>query len=82
MHQVWKNQSTKGQDMNDWDKLVSDFATECAEHGATTAKKVKKYIKDYINARYKGKAPAWKLQMVTDDLTESVCLKMGIPHDA
>lgn len=82
MHEMRENQNTKGQDMNDWDKLVSDFATECAEHGATTAKKVKKYIKDYINAQYKGKAPAWKLQMVTDDLTESVCLKMGIPHDA
>lgn len=68
--------------MNDWDKLVSDFATECAERGATTAKKVKKCIGGYINAKYKGKAPAWKLQMVTDDLTESVCLKMGIPHDA
>lgn len=68
--------------MNDWDKLVSDFATECAEHGANTAKKVKKCIGGYINAKYKGKAPAWKLQMVTDDLTESVCLKMGIPHDA
>ena len=40
--------------MNDWDKLISDFATECASRGANTAKKVKKYIKDYINARYKG----------------------------
>ena len=68
--------------MNEWDKLIADFAQECVSQGANTAKKVKKYIRDYINAQYKGKAPAWRLKMVTDDLTESVCLKMGIPHDA
>ena len=60
--------------MNDYEKLISDLATECAENGANTAKKVKKYSGNHINAQYKG--------MVTDDLTESVCLEMGIPHDA
>ena len=68
--------------MNDYEKLNADFALECAEHGADTARKIKKYIKDYINARYKGKVPGWKLKLITDDFTESVCLTMGIPHDA
>ena len=81
MHEMRENQNAKGQDMNDWDKLVQDLADDCREKGLTTAKKVKTNVFNLIWVDYKGKAPKWRVQAVCDDLTESVCLNMGIPHD-
>lgn len=41
-----------------------------------------KNIFDLIWPKYRGRAPKWKVKVVTEDLAESVCLEMGIPHDA
>lgn len=62
-------------------QLIKDLAQDCIDKGLKTAKKVKKNVFDLIWADYKGKAPKWRVEAVCDDLTESVCLKMGIPHD-
>ena len=67
--------------MDKMDKLIADLAEDCREKGLTTAKKIKKNIFALIWPDYKGRAPKWRVDAVCDDLTESVCLKMGIPHD-
>lgn len=67
--------------MDKMDKLITDLAEDCRAKGITDAKKVKKNIFAIVWKDYKGRAPKWRVDAVCDDLTESVCLKMGIPHD-
>lgn len=62
-------------------QFIKDLAADCVEKGIKTAKKVYKNIFDIVWADYKGKAPKKRIEAVCDDLTESVCLEMGIPHD-
>ena len=68
--------------MDGMEKLIADLAQDCLEKGLTTAKEVRRNVFGIVWADYKGKAPRWKVEAVCDDLTESVCLKTGIPHDA
>ena len=67
--------------MDGLDKLIIDLAEDCREKGLTTAKKIKKNVFDIIWADYKGKAPKWRVEMVCEDLSESVCLRLGIAWD-
>ncbi|MBP5722159.1 MAG: hypothetical protein J6X18_01045 [Bacteroidales bacterium] len=62
-------------------KIILDLAQDCKDKGLNTAKQVKKNVFDNLWANYKGKAPKWRVEAICDDLTESVCLEMGIPHD-
>ena len=65
------------------EELINNFATFCKEKGAKTYKEVRKTIFDELLAQYKKKgAQKARVESVTDDLTESVALKMGIPQDA
>ena len=65
------------------EELINNFATFCKEKGAKTYKEVRKIIFDELWEQYKNKgAKKARVESVTDDLTESVALKMGISQDA
>ncbi len=48
--------------------------------GDMTCKQVKSKIRKYLNERYMGKVPSWKLKTYPDDFTENICLELGIPQ--
>lgn len=43
-------------------------------------KQVKSKICEYLNERYKGRVPSWKLKTYSNDFTENICLELGIPQ--
>lgn len=63
------------------EELISRYADRCKENNITTAKKILKYIFDDIWSQYKGKAPKWRVQFASEDIAESVCLRLGIVCD-
>ena len=58
------------------EEVIKQCCTECA--GMKTRKEVFKYIFKELWRDYKGKAPKWRVEHVADDITESVCLRLGI----
>lgn len=61
-----------------WDKMISDFCNEEEIKACKDRKDVYKVINDYLQEKYNGRAPKAHIANVADDVTESICLKMGL----
>lgn len=63
-------------------KGYEKFITQCVHFCLVAEMKTKKEIFNWMNNElqkdYKDKAPKWKIESVAEDVTESICLKMGI----
>lgn len=65
------------------EELINEFVKICTEKGLDSYKKVRKTIFDEIWKDYKQKgAQKWRVEAVSDDIAESVVLKMGISHES
>lgn len=64
------------------EEYINQVIKHCQENGIKDYKEIRKVIFDNIWEAYKGKAAKAKLEAITDDITESVVLRMGIPHEA
>ena len=65
------------------EELIKEFVQICTEKKLKTYKQVRKTIFEEIWKDYKNKgAQKWRVEAVSDDLAESVVLRMGIPHEA
>ena len=61
--------------------LINQFAQVCNEKGLKTQKAIFKWLNGKLQKDYKGRATKEKIKFVAEDLTKSICLKLGIPQD-
>lgn len=64
----------------DYDKMIDSFVIKCKNNNCDTSKKVFKLVYDYLKPIYKNRAPLWKIKIGAEDITQSICIKMGIDN--
>jgi hypothetical protein len=68
-----KKTETKG-----YEKFIKQCVSFCKTANMKTKEEVFKWMNGELQKDYEGKAPKWKIESVAEDVTESICLKMGI----
>jgi len=68
--------------LNKEDKKVQKYINECANFCKKAGMKTQDQIYEWLLAdlmeTHKGKVPKWKLELVAEDITESISLKLSI----
>lgn len=60
-----------------WDKATSLIIEELALNGTMSKKVIRERILEYLKGKY-DEQPLKKLEVLADDFTESVCLKLNV----
>lgn len=61
-----------------WEKFIDECVQDERIKKCTTDTQVFNIINRDLQKQYKGKAPVTRIAFVAEDITESICIRMGI----
>ena len=64
-----------------WNKMICEFIDDFKFTNANSHEEVFTKVNNYLQEVYKGKAPKGRIQALSADIVESICLKLKIPMD-
>ena len=67
-------------DKDAYNKMISDMIVQFGITYKNTNKEVFSSVNKFLQRKYKGKAFINNIRAVADDITESICIELGISY--